>query len=207
MADRFLVLAYAQTDDPDRFSGWWALEGAEAVSSLPGAGSARLAEVVEGYPSHALLVDWSDLAAFSPTALFRAFDEAPPAGGTWTGLSPFGAVVLGRQLFPAPTETDPVAESFGPGDHGFIPFTNIDAEVEDGFNEWYNTRHLPAVAGAGLTEGTRFEAFGAAHKYLATYHIDGPETMRSEALQQVRGFDEYTGRAHDLTRLVFQVVG
>ena len=206
MADRFLVMAYVQPGDAEQTARWWVSVGAPAVASLPGAGVTRLARVIEGNPTHVVMADWSDMSLFSIAAFYRAFAGSPVAGGPWLGLAPVGAAFLSRQIYPAVDETDPVASTFKPGDHGFVPLTNVDADVEEGFNEWYNSSHLPAVGDAGLTQGTRFETFGTAHKYLATYHIEGPEAMHSEALERVRGFDEYTGRAHDLTRLVFKVI-
>ena len=206
MGNRFLVLAYVRPTDDGDIHDWWASTGAGALAALPGAGVARLARVVEGNPSHVVLSDWDDVSGLTMASLYGAFADAPAAAAPWSGIGPVGAAILGAQMFPAASDSAPVAAAFETGSHGYVALTNVDADVEDGFNEWYNHRHLPAVAGAGLTEGTRFETLGSGHKYLATYHIDGPESMHSEELGKVRGFDEFTGKAYDLTRLVFQVM-
>ncbi len=208
MADRYLAMVYLDATTGDELLDWWQSRGRFAMAELPGAGSLRLCEVIAGHPSHMVLGDWEDVSSLSIHALLGATSDQ----GMWQTLEPWqdregaGAALLCREFFPNRETDDPEVSTLSPGQHLFIALANIDAEVEEGFNRWYSERHIPDVDTAGLRNARRFLTFSAAHKYVATYHIDGPEVMDSEALGKVRGFDEYTGRAHGLTRHVLRVL-
>ena len=205
MDERFLLLTYVHVADEDLLTEWWDSAGRAAVGLVARVDTVHLARVVAGYPSHAVIADVAGLSGFGIVDVLEALATAPK-NSSWPGLSPAGAAILGRQIYPPASDVAPVVSTYAPGDHAYIAFANVDPAVEAGFNDWYNNRHLDAVAGAGLRRGTRFEAFGAGHKYFAIYAIDGPEAMHTEALGKVRGFDEYTGKATDLARLIVQVI-
>jgi hypothetical protein len=58
----------------------------------------------------------------------------------------------------------------------------IDAEHEEEFNDWYNTDHLPALAGVpGVLRARRYRATAGSPRYLAVYDLAGAEVPRSEA--------------------------
>jgi hypothetical protein len=59
---------------------------------------------------------------------------------------------------------------------------NVDPEVEDEFNEWYNTEHLPRLmAVKGCLCARRFRTDGGTHKYLAIYHLESADVSASKA--------------------------
>ena len=60
----------------------------------------------------------------------------------------------------------------------------VDPAAEPEFNEWYNAEHLPQLGAVpGVLAARRFCAQEAnpERKYLALYHMTGPEVSRSDA--------------------------
>ena len=61
---------------------------------------------------------------------------------------------------------------------------NVDPVAEPEFNEWYNAEHLPQLGAVpGVLCARRFSSPDAdrERKYLALYHLVGPEVARSDA--------------------------
>ena len=62
------------------------------------------------------------------------------------------------------------------------------AGVEDAFNAWYDREHVPALASVpGVLCARRFQSGGGATKYVALYHLTGPEIVDSAAWKQASG--------------------
>ena len=61
---------------------------------------------------------------------------------------------------------------------------NVDPAAEPEFNEWYNAEHLPqlgAVPGVLCARRYSSSAEDRERKYLALYHLTGPDVLRSDA--------------------------
>jgi hypothetical protein len=148
------------------------------------------------------------------------FDERPEVP---PGSSLF-AVVEGEGAFLLLTETDggetaggeqyheifrsrdarPVAESAR-----FVYLIRIDVADDldhDAFNEWYDHKHVPEVAPAGLRRGKRYTSELPGFPYMALYDMDARDTLTSEALQKVRGFYQFTPQITALERTVLERV-
>jgi hypothetical protein len=55
-------------------------------------------------------------------------------------------------------------------------------EVETAFNAWYDTEHVPALARVpGVLAARRFRAPAGGPRYVALYHLEGPEVPASAA--------------------------
>ena len=63
-----------------------------------------------------------------------------------------------------------------------IVWTDIPAEEEDAFNEWYNREHVRSrvVDLPGFTKGRRFVAITGGPKYVALYDVEDISVFRSE---------------------------
>ena len=64
---------------------------------------------------------------------------------------------------------------------------NVDPAAEAEFNDWYNAEHLPQLAAVpGVLCARRYRSPEAApeRKYLALYHLTGPDVSRSAAWQK-----------------------
>jgi hypothetical protein len=67
----------------------------------------------------------------------------------------------------------------------FVAFTSPENDsVEDAYNEWYNTQHVPDLVDIpGIVSGQRYklsddptgalDGFANGHKYVVIYHVDG----------------------------------
>jgi hypothetical protein len=83
-------------------------------------------------------------------------------------------------------------EQLRPGDLTGVPTAgallvasmNVDPAQESGFNEWYNTEHLPQLAAVpGVLAARRFRATDTAseRRFLALYHLRDGTVSRSDA--------------------------
>jgi hypothetical protein len=84
----------------------------------------------------------------------------------------------GEQVLPGDVAAPPGARAL------LAASMNVDPAAEHEFNEWYNTEHLPQLAAVpGVLCARRFRAADTAseRKYVALYHLTGPEVSRSAA--------------------------
>jgi len=92
----------------------------------------------------------------------------------------------------------------------FLLWTDIPAEHEAGFNEWYNREHIPdRVFGIpGFIQARRFAAVEGGPQYATLYEVAGPEVFRNEAyLAMRRTPDPHSQHYIALFRNVIRIVG
>jgi hypothetical protein len=66
------------------------------------------------------------------------------------------------------------------GKHLLSVFTGIPAEIEDDFNKWYNTQHIPErLAIAGFQKAARYASLKGEPKYLALYELDDAKVLET----------------------------
>ncbi len=71
---------------------------------------------------------------------------------------------------------------------------NIAPEVEAEFNEWYDKEHIPALGAVpGVLCARRFRGTSGGRKYVALYHLSGPEVVESAEWKRARE-SEWTSR-------------
>ncbi len=160
-------------------------DAAPSLPSVEAASSAALFRVLEG-----------EAGGF--VALFETGDAAAVES-----VLRDGDPVLERyaELFLAP-DARPVAES---ARYVFaIRIAVADDLDHAAFNEWYNGKHVPEVAPAGLRRGKRYTSELPGWPYLALYDMDDRDTLQSEALAKVRGFYQFTPQVLTLERTVLE---
>jgi len=84
----------------------------------------------------------------------------------------------GEQMVPGDVAATPGAGGL------LVASMNVDPAAEPEFNEWYNAEHLPQLAAVpGVLCARRYQSAAAdrERKYLALYHMTGPEVARSAA--------------------------
>ena len=60
--------------------------------------------------------------------------------------------------------------------------TDIDPSLENEFNDWYSTEHIPMLSQVeGVVSARRFRAFGGATRYVALYHLANADVYRASA--------------------------
>ncbi len=63
----------------------------------------------------------------------------------------------------------------------FVVTMDIAPEAEGEFNDWYDTEHIPALVQVpGVLSGRRFRALRGAPRYVAIYHLVGPDSYGSD---------------------------
>ncbi len=73
------------------------------------------------------------------------------------------------------------------GKHLLTVYANIPAEIEDDFNQWYNTQHIPErLAIEGFQRAVRYESLKGEPKYLALYELDHPGVLETPAYLRLR---------------------
>ena len=92
------------------------------------------------------------------------------------------------------------------GPYLLIVTAEIDADVEDAWNEWYDKVHLPAaLACPGVMSGARYVSQGEASKidhggrttgsekiYTTIYQIEGTNTVQTPEFQAMRGWYQFS---------------
>jgi hypothetical protein len=108
-----------------------------------------------------------------------------------------------REIFRSP-DSRPITES---AQHVFVIRIDVSADLDhEAFNDWYDHKHVPEVAPAGLRRGRRFTSDLPGWPYMAVYEMDARDTLRSEPLQRVRGFYQFTPQVTTLERTVLERV-
>lgn len=97
-----------------------------------------------------------------------------------------------------------------------IVTAEIDPEVEEEWNRWYDEVHFPDVINsAGVHGGQRYVTMVdgvttdhgvktpvATKVYTAIYEIDGPEIMETPEFKAMRGWYHFSDRIRATTRVV-----
>ena len=92
------------------------------------------------------------------------------------------------------------------GAYLLVVTAEIDADVEDKWNDWYDKVHLPAaLACPGVMSGTRYVSQGEASKidhggrttgsekiYTTIYQIEGMDTIQTPEFQAMRGWYQFS---------------
>ena len=69
----------------------------------------------------------------------------------------------------------------------FLVYTDVDPHVEDEFNAWYNTEHLPELLSLpGFLDAARYVASKGTPKYLAVYELASADALKSAEFQKWR---------------------
>jgi hypothetical protein len=92
----------------------------------------------------------------------------------------------------------------------------IDGDVEDDWNTWYDEVHLPdALACPGVIGGRRYVSLGeasvtdrgerkttATRTYTTIYELAGPEVLETAEFKAMRGWYQFAGRIRASTRII-----
>jgi len=72
------------------------------------------------------------------------------------------------------------------GKHLLSVYAGIPAEIEDDFNQWYNTQHIPErLAIPGFQQAARYEALKGEPKYLALYELEDASVLEAPAYKKL----------------------
>jgi hypothetical protein len=72
------------------------------------------------------------------------------------------------------------------GKHLLAVFAGIPAEIEDDFNKWYNTQHVPErLAIPGFQQAARYTSLKGEPKYLALYELEDAKVLETPEYQKL----------------------
>jgi hypothetical protein len=160
----------------DEFDDWYDTEHIPERQRVPGFLSAQRWLAADGSPLSFALYDLSALEVLK-SAPYRAI-----AG---ENFSPWSKRIISsckrvwryeiEQLLPG-AEVSPANAG------GLLMFAmNVEAAVEDEFNRWYDTEHVPRLkAVPGVIAARRFQAVLGEQNYLAIYHLRSPAVVESK---------------------------
>lgn len=104
-------------------------------------------------------------------------------------LSPWSKRVTGRcqRICRFEAEQLPPGNQAAPADGGgmLLFAMNVAPDAETEFNEWYNTEHIPRLAGVpGCLSARRFKTGSGRHQYIALYHLTSPKVVASKTWEE-----------------------
>jgi hypothetical protein len=172
MANGVLIAAFDFSDvAPDEFHDWYDSEHIPERRSVPGF---LTLERWIGEDDAKQSVATYDLASFavldSPAYRAIAGDNLSPWSKRVTARCGRLLRFEGEQIVPGEAVADDRA-----GGLLLVAMTPA-PEVEPAFNTWYDTEHLPALARVpGVLAARRFRARSGSPRYVALYHLAGPE--------------------------------
>lgn len=79
---------------------------------------------------------------------------------------------------------------------------DIAPEVEEAFNRWYDTVHVPALLRCpGWLSARRYVVLDGGPKYLAVYEVAGAWAYETEEFRRARGFAQFEGHVRSFSRM------
>jgi antibiotic biosynthesis monooxygenase (ABM) superfamily enzyme len=199
------VWLHVPPEREDEFNAWYDTEHIQQITGIPGFINGRRYLALEGVPKY--------------LALYELHDEAITAGGEFQHIlanpTPWSARMRDfyqgyrirntyRLLFTsgeAPAKDTPYV---------YIVKTDIPADRELDFNEWYTKEHIPALASVpGCCRARRFLAVDGQPKYMAVYELENPEVIQSTAWAKARDTawtETIRPHMHNLDRRVYQLI-
>jgi len=79
---------------------------------------------------------------------------------------------------------------------------DIDPEVENAFNAWYEDEHIPQIlACPGWLSASRWICLEGGPKYVALYEISGPEAYDTTEFDAIRGFGPFETHISNFRRI------
>jgi hypothetical protein len=176
MAKGILIAAMDFSAAPeDEFHDWYDLEHIPERLRVPGFLNADRWIGTENPKISVATYDLDDVGVLhSPPYLAVGGDNGSP----WTKrTAKFRKSILryeGEQVFPGDRTAPSGAAAL------FTIGMNVAPEHEHEFNEWYNTEHIPALdAVPGVLCARRYRGTGGSQRYVALYHLNSPEVVRS----------------------------
>ena len=170
--------------DAGEFNDWYDTEHFPERAATPGFLTAQRWIGVDNPAQSVVPYDLESLAVLDgPTYRSYSGDNASP----WTRrvTSPVERMMRYTGVQMAPGDGLAPAEAEGL----LVVAMTPSPAVEAGFNAWYDDEHLPALARVpGVLKARRFcSSGGPGLKYVALYHLTGPEVVESAGWKDAAG--------------------
>ncbi len=185
MAEHGRGLLAVWTDIPanveEDFNRWYSEEHIAERVGIPGFLNGRRYVSLDGTPKYIALYETVDAQVLQSEIYLKVSNSQTP----WTQrLRPhFQNFVRNEYELLVTLGTQP--EHAAP--YVLTVRLETDPAHEAEFNEWYNTDHLPALAGVpGVYRARRYRATAGSPRYLAVYELANREVRQGEAWKKAR---------------------
>jgi hypothetical protein len=199
------VWLHVPPEHEDEFNAWYNTEHIQQITSIPGFINGRRYMALESVPKY--------------LALYELHDETITAGSEFQHVlanpTPWSARM--RDFYQGYRIRNTYRLLFVSGEgpakdapYVYIVKTDIPADIESDFNEWYNNEHIPALASVpGCYRARRFLAVDGQPKYMAVYELENPEVIKGTAWAKARDTawtEKIRPHVQNLDRRVYQLI-
>jgi len=194
-AGLLMVWADVPADKEEEFNRWYNEEHLPERLAVPGFLDGARYEAVKGGPKHLACYELEDAAVLESAAYKRV--QANPT--EWTRrCSPeaIGTTYI-RNIYTMihPKTLGPEAARSGMAPALQIGRMDVPPEIDDDFNDWYNTIYVPNYEKVpGVIRGRRYRAVVGAPTYLTLYEFEHPQVSESAAWLAQRDISPVTHR-------------
>lgn len=184
----------------EEFNAWYDTEHVPERLSVPGMLTAYRYTAVEGEPKYLALYECTDEKVLQSEAYMKILKPGSPWTRRVTPNFRNSSRCVYRQLL---SIGNPPAK---PANAVLTVRMNVAPADENDLNQWYNTDHLPALAGVpGVLRARRYVAVEGDSRYLALYELENPGVVNSAAWDKARNSDwtiRIRPKFRDLKRVV-----
>ena len=198
-----MVWGDVPADREEEFNRWYNEEHLAFQLSVPGVLSAARYEAVEGGPKHLACYELESAAVMESEAQRELGRNRTEWSKRISYREMATTFILNVYEMIYPFEVTPgVAESdMAPALQ--IGRYDIPAEVDDEFNEWYNTIYIPNFEKVpGCTRGRRYRAVSGDPKYAVVYEFEHESVSKSPEWAYQRDISPVTARIRPQLRHV-----
>jgi len=223
------VWLHVPSEREDEFNAWYNTEHIAQITSIPGFINGRRYMALEGVPKYLALYEMQDETVATGQEFQQVLTKPTPWSARMRNFYGDNRIRNTYRLMfsagEAPAKDAPyiyivktdIAADIEPDfndwynkEHAYIVKTDIAADIEPDFNDWYNKEHAPALASVpGCFRARRFLAVDGQPKYMAAYELEHPDVPKSVAWAKARDTawtEKIRPHMQNLERGVYQLI-
>ena len=199
------VWLHVPSEREDEFNAWYNTEHIAQITSIPGFINGRRYMALEGVPKYLALYEMQDETVATGQEFQQVLTKPTPWSARMRNFYGDNRIRNTYRLMfsagEAPAKDAPYI---------YIVKTDIAADIEPDFNDWYNKEHAPALASVpGCFRARRFLAVDGQPKYMAAYELEHPDVPKSVAWAKARDTawtEKIRPHMQNLERGVYQLI-
>ena len=170
----FAVWLHVPPEREDEFNAWYNTEHIAQITSIPGFINGRRYMALEGVPKYLALYEMQDETVTAGQEFQQVLAKPTPWSTRMRSFYSDNRIRHTCRLIFSAGEAPPKDAPYI-----YIVKTDIAADVEPDFNDWYNQEHAPALASVpGCFRARRFLAVDGKPKYMAVYELEHAEVIK-----------------------------
>jgi hypothetical protein len=199
------VWLHVPPEREDEFNAWYNTEHIAQLTSIPGFLNGRRYMALEGVPKYLALYEMQDETVTAGQEFQQVLAKPTPWSARMRSFYGDNRIRHTCRLIFSAGEAPPKDAPYI-----YIVKTDIPADIEPDFNDWYNKEHAPALASVpGCFRARRFSAVDGKPKYMAVYELENPDVPRSAAWAKARDTawtEKIRPHMQNLERRVYQLI-